>query len=121
MDRARNLILADQTQTWLRNAKHAHFVRIHLVQDWLSCGWLPTNALEGTPHGEWSVLMKGIDCQCRKLPRTPRPMSKSSPSVSYRNQEPGSATCPLWLAASTMSGSAHEQRCSRLSRAQQRA
>lgn len=46
-----------------------HLARISVVDDWLACGWLPTNSLEDSHHGEWSVLMKWVDCGCRKTPR----------------------------------------------------
>ncbi len=62
---------------WLRLSPHAKYVRIPHVDDWLACGWIPTSALIGSPHGEWSIYMKGLDCPCRKLPRMPKAESRT--------------------------------------------
>jgi hypothetical protein len=42
------------------------------VEDYLKLGWLPTPALEGTYHGQFSVLMKWICPTCRPLEPTVR-------------------------------------------------
>lgn len=39
------------------------FVRIERAADYLMLGWLPLPALDGTPHGKWSVLMQWL-CAC---------------------------------------------------------
>lgn len=41
-----------------------HFVRIGDLADWLMCGWLPTEALVETHHGQYSVLCEW-PCGCR--------------------------------------------------------
>jgi hypothetical protein len=40
-----------------------HFVRIPDVELFLQLGWVATNALEGTQHGQWSVLCRWL-CNC---------------------------------------------------------
>jgi hypothetical protein len=39
------------------------YCRIPDMEDWLRLGWLPTSALDGTHHGDWSVLCVWI-CGC---------------------------------------------------------
>lgn len=43
-----------------------HYNRIPLMEDALMLGWLPTDALRGTPHGEWSVLCRW-PCGCKMV------------------------------------------------------
>lgn len=40
------------------------YVRHSEVEDFIRLGWLPTNALEGTSHGQWSVLCRWICPAC---------------------------------------------------------
>lgn len=40
------------------------FVRIPDIESFLQPGWLPTNALEGTQHGRWSVLCRWVCPDC---------------------------------------------------------
>lgn len=48
-----------------------HFVRKTEAEDWLRLGWLPLNCLEGTGHGDWSILMQWLcDCPMVKPKRT---------------------------------------------------
>ena len=35
-----------------------HYVRLHDVPRWIEAGWVETNALKGTGHGDYSELMK---------------------------------------------------------------
>lgn len=44
-------------------ARYIRYVRIHDVERYVRCGWLPTDGLEGTPHGHWSVMCVWI-CDC---------------------------------------------------------
>jgi hypothetical protein len=39
------------------------FVLHHRADDYLRLGWCPSAALEGTPHGQYCVLMSWL-CQC---------------------------------------------------------
>ena len=41
-----------------------HLVRIPDVHLWLLCGWIAHPSLEGTGHGEWSVLCEWL-CDCK--------------------------------------------------------
>lgn len=46
------------------------FVRLHRADDYLKCGWIPHDSLSETPHGEYSVLMEYLECDCgRAMPR----------------------------------------------------
>jgi hypothetical protein len=43
------------------------YVRLHDVERWMRCGWLPLDGLDGTHHGHWSVLMAWLcDCPMRE-------------------------------------------------------
>lgn len=42
----------------------ARFVTFDRAERYLQLGWLPSTALAGTHHGEWSCLMVWI-CQCK--------------------------------------------------------
>lgn len=45
-------------------------VPLHEAEDSVSLGWVPTPALDGTTHGQWSVLMFWITCGCAmRVPR----------------------------------------------------
>lgn len=37
------------------------------AKDSVLLGWISTPALEGTTHGQWSVLMLWICCKCREM------------------------------------------------------
>lgn len=43
-----------------------HFARLTEIGDWLALGWLPHDALQGTHHGNWSVLVEWI-CSCNAV------------------------------------------------------
>ena len=47
--------------------KWAAYVRTHNAEDFLKCGWMPSNALVGTGHGEYSLLMTKPECECGKI------------------------------------------------------
>ena len=48
----------------------------HLAEDYCRLGWMPTPALAGTIHGEWSVLMIWLcDCRSFRLGGDPDPRS----------------------------------------------
>jgi hypothetical protein len=44
------------------------FIRLAQADDHCKLGWLPTPALQGTHHGDWSVLMEGHACACGRQP-----------------------------------------------------
>lgn len=44
------------------------YARIQNAEDFLRCGWKPTDVLKETNHGEWSVLMERPACECGKVP-----------------------------------------------------
>lgn len=52
---------------------HYCFVPWHGVPEYLRLGWVPTDALAGTHHEEWSVALAWL-CECppREPPREPR-------------------------------------------------
>lgn len=39
------------------------FIRLADANDAMAAGWVPTSALEGTPHSNYSVLMRWL-CAC---------------------------------------------------------
>lgn len=43
------------------------YVRIERVDDYLRMGWLPLDTLAGTVHGQWSVHMAWIQCECGRV------------------------------------------------------
>jgi hypothetical protein len=45
---------------------YTHFVRWERADDFLMLGWLPTDALAGTPHETYSVLMRWC-CACKPV------------------------------------------------------
>lgn len=107
---------ASQTDPeWLRFAPHARYVRHHLTPDWSRLGWIPQIGLCATPHGEWSVMMRGLDCECQKQPRYPQ--QNCSPQESFISTEQPTPPCPLWRAASIASQSYHTLNCSRFLKA----
>lgn len=55
------------------NAGTYRFVRIPDVESYLQLGWMPTPALEGISHGNWSVLCRWI-CACP----VPQPIMKAN-------------------------------------------
>jgi hypothetical protein len=40
------------------------WVRHHMAEDYLRCGWVAQTTLEGTTHGEWSVHVCWICTAC---------------------------------------------------------
>jgi hypothetical protein len=50
-------------------ARLHRFVRLAVVEDYLRLGWMPTQALRNTYHGQYSVHMVWL-CDCE--PRRPR-------------------------------------------------
>ena len=67
MSRASQMIRQQQTT----NDETVHFVRHSAADDWIMLGWLPLPDLDGTHHGDWSVLMKWC-CECKPpIPRRP--------------------------------------------------
>lgn len=61
--------MQDQNQS-----KTFAYIRLPRVDDYLMCGWLPHAALQGTNHGNYSVLMEYIECECGRV--MPRPGAK---------------------------------------------
>ncbi len=47
-------------------SRHTHYrmVRIPDVEPFLQLGWMPTADLDGTNHGEWSVLCVWVCPTC---------------------------------------------------------
>lgn len=39
------------------------YAPLHLVDDYLKCGWLPLGSIHGTHHGVFAVHMKWL-CSC---------------------------------------------------------
>ena len=49
------------------------FVRYHELEDYLRMGWNPSNDLDGTHHGHWTVLCHWLcDCPMPVLQRVSR-------------------------------------------------
>ena len=57
---------------WLRETTDKLLVRIPAAEDWCRIGWIPTATLEGTHHGDWSVMMAWLECKDTKC-RMERP------------------------------------------------
>ena len=47
-------------------------VRIERALDYVLLGWIPSPALNGTGHGEWSVLLVWRPCACGRPMKEPK-------------------------------------------------
>lgn len=52
---------------------YARFVVHNRALDYVLLGWMPTPALQGTGHGEWSVLFVWRPCACGREMKEPLP------------------------------------------------
>jgi hypothetical protein len=58
---------------------YIHYVPVGFVHVWEKAGWIKTEALEGTGHGLYSVLMKaGPHCKFDPKGEPIRPQSRAS-------------------------------------------
>lgn len=55
--------MSDAIPKFFRDGVIYHQIRHHAAMDAILLGWVPTPALDGTTHGQYSVLMMWL-CQC---------------------------------------------------------
>lgn len=53
------------------------FIRLVDMPDMLRLGWLPLPGLQGSPHGNWSVLAEWV-CSCGRRPPCRKRLERAS-------------------------------------------